>query len=226
MARNSIDYSFADAATKARLKAELDAAFRAFERRTRTATRTDAVIDSHCHLADETFAADLEQVVRRAQDAGLERALVILEAGNAKEAAQAGARRAALAGRPVRDRRPSASGAPVRRRPERAAAPSSASSSRRRRRRGRSARSASTTTTTTRRATCSTRSSARRSGSPASCDCPVVIHTREADEDTLAILREEGGGRAARRAALLHRHAGAGATPASTSASTSRWPGS
>jgi TatD DNase family protein len=47
------------------------------------------VIDSHCHLADETFAADLDDVVRRAQEAGLERALVILEAGNAKEAAQA-----------------------------------------------------------------------------------------------------------------------------------------
>src|SRR6185295_12606133 len=47
------------------------------------------MIDSHCHLADETFAADLEEVVRRARDAGLERALVILEAGNEKEAAQA-----------------------------------------------------------------------------------------------------------------------------------------
>jgi TatD DNase family protein len=47
------------------------------------------MIDSHCHLADETFAADLEEVIRRATDAGIERALVILEAGNAKEAAQA-----------------------------------------------------------------------------------------------------------------------------------------
>jgi TatD DNase family protein len=47
------------------------------------------MIDSHCHLADETFAADLEEVVRRARDVGLERALVILEAGNDKEAAQA-----------------------------------------------------------------------------------------------------------------------------------------
>jgi TatD DNase family protein len=47
------------------------------------------VIDSHCHLADETFAQDLDDVVRRARDAGLERAMVILEAGNAKEAAQA-----------------------------------------------------------------------------------------------------------------------------------------
>jgi TatD DNase family protein len=47
------------------------------------------VIDSHCHLADETFSTDLDAVVTRAQEAGLERALVILEAGNPKEAAQA-----------------------------------------------------------------------------------------------------------------------------------------
>ena len=47
------------------------------------------MIDSHCHLADDTFAADLEQVIDRAKEAGIERALVILEAGNAKEAAQA-----------------------------------------------------------------------------------------------------------------------------------------
>jgi len=47
------------------------------------------MIDSHCHLADETFAGDLEQVVARALDAGLERALVILEAGNEHERAQA-----------------------------------------------------------------------------------------------------------------------------------------
>ena len=48
------------------------------------------MIDSHCHLADEAFAGDLEEVVRRARDAGLERVMVILEAGNVKEAAQAG----------------------------------------------------------------------------------------------------------------------------------------
>jgi TatD DNase family protein len=47
------------------------------------------MIDSHCHLADAVFAPDLDDVVRRAVDAGLERALVILEAGNAEEAAQA-----------------------------------------------------------------------------------------------------------------------------------------
>ena len=47
------------------------------------------MIDSHCHLADEVFADDLDAVVARAKDAGLERVMVILEAGNQKEAAQA-----------------------------------------------------------------------------------------------------------------------------------------
>jgi TatD DNase family protein len=47
------------------------------------------VIDSHCHLADEVFAADLSQVVTRARAAGIERGLVILEAGNQREAEQA-----------------------------------------------------------------------------------------------------------------------------------------
>jgi TatD DNase family protein len=47
------------------------------------------VIDSHCHLADDTFAQDLDAVVGRARDAGVERALVILEAGNPREVAQA-----------------------------------------------------------------------------------------------------------------------------------------
>jgi TatD DNase family protein len=47
------------------------------------------MIDSHCHLADAAYAADLEAVVERAKAAGLERVFVILEAGNAAEAAQA-----------------------------------------------------------------------------------------------------------------------------------------
>ena len=47
------------------------------------------MIDSHCHLADEAFAEDLEVVIARARAAGLERALVILSAGDPKESAQA-----------------------------------------------------------------------------------------------------------------------------------------
>ena len=48
------------------------------------------MIDSHCHLADDVYAADLEQVIERARTAGLERVLVILEAGNSQEEQQAG----------------------------------------------------------------------------------------------------------------------------------------
>jgi TatD DNase family protein len=40
-------------------------------------------------------------------------------------------------------------------------------------------------------------------------DCPVVIHTREADEDTIAILREEGNG--GRLRGVLHCFTGADA---------------
>ena len=48
-----------------------------------------ALVGSHCHLADETYASDLAGVVARARDADLDRALVILEAGNQSEATQA-----------------------------------------------------------------------------------------------------------------------------------------
>ena len=47
------------------------------------------MIDSHCHLADDAFLEDLEQVVERAQAAGLTRALCILAADNPAEAERA-----------------------------------------------------------------------------------------------------------------------------------------
>jgi TatD DNase family protein len=152
------------------------------------------MIDSHCHLADEGFAADLDEVVRRAQDAGLERVMVILEAGNVKEAAQAArvealwpATRFAIGVHPHQAHQFAGE-------PERAAAVV--------------------------RDQFAATGSARAVGeigldyhydySPRDVqhavfrsqirvalelDCPVVIHTREADEDTIAILREEGLGR-------------------------------
>jgi TatD DNase family protein len=43
------------------------------------------MIDSHCHLADEAFAGDLDDVIARARDAGLARALCILSAGEQDE---------------------------------------------------------------------------------------------------------------------------------------------
>jgi TatD DNase family protein len=46
------------------------------------------MIDSHCHLADDAFQADLPAVIERAQAAGLERVLCILDSGSAEEAAR------------------------------------------------------------------------------------------------------------------------------------------
>jgi TatD DNase family protein len=151
------------------------------------------MIDSHCHLADEGFAADLDAVVTRAQAAGVERVLVILEAGNEKEAAQA---------REVERLWPStrfAVGVHPHQAHEFADAPE---------------RSAAVAL-----AQCESTPSALAIGeigldyhydfSPREVQqavfraqvrlareraWPVVIHTREADEDTLAILREEGAG--------------------------------
>ena len=55
---------------------------------------------------------------------------------------------------------------------------------------------------------------------------PIVIHTREAEDDTFRILDEERRARRRRRLPLLHRRPRHGAGAASTSASTCRWPAS
>jgi TatD DNase family protein len=47
------------------------------------------MIDSHCHLAGKEFARDLEDVIARARGAGLARCLVILDAEDDDEFAQA-----------------------------------------------------------------------------------------------------------------------------------------
>lgn len=47
------------------------------------------MIDSHCHLADDAFVHDLEAVIGRAQAAGLTKALCILAAENDTEAERA-----------------------------------------------------------------------------------------------------------------------------------------
>lgn len=47
------------------------------------------MIDTHCHLADEVFEPDLEDVVARARAAGLTSAICILAAGDEAEAARA-----------------------------------------------------------------------------------------------------------------------------------------
>ena len=152
------------------------------------------LIDSHCHLADEAFAADLDAVVDRAKAAGLERALIVLEAGNAQEAAQAA--RAAELWPDVRV----TVGVHPHQAHQFAADP---------------ARAAAIV-----RDQIAATPSARAIGeigldyhydfSPRDVQHavfraqlrlarelqrPVVIHTREADEDTVTMLREEGGGK-------------------------------
>jgi TatD DNase family protein len=47
------------------------------------------MIDSHCHLADAVFAPDLDAVLGRVRDAGLTHVLCILAAGDRAEEAQA-----------------------------------------------------------------------------------------------------------------------------------------
>jgi TatD DNase family protein len=154
------------------------------------------MIDSHCHLADETFAGDLDEVVRRARDAGLERALVILAAGDAKEAAQF-ARvealwpdvRCAIGVHPH-------SAQAFADQPARAA----------------DVVRAQIETTTLARAIGEIGLDYHYDFSPRDVQqgvfraqvrlarerrLPIVIHTREADEDTIAILQEEGGGEVA-----------------------------
>jgi TatD DNase family protein len=151
------------------------------------------VIDSHCHLADDTYKTDLVEVVGRARDAGVERALVILEAGNAGEVAQATRLEAlwpevrfAVGVHPHQAHQfaENPGGVETIVRAQIAASPLA-------------------------RAVGEIGLDYHYDFSPRDVqhgvlraqvrlarelDWPVVIHTREADEDTIAILREEGGG--------------------------------
>jgi TatD DNase family protein len=48
------------------------------------------MIDSHCHLADDAYVDDLDAVIDRARGAGVEAALCVLDAASEEEAARAG----------------------------------------------------------------------------------------------------------------------------------------
>src|SRR5690606_18160214 len=54
-----------------------------------SAARWRCAVDSHCHLADEAFAGDLQAVVARAREAGVGTALCVLTAGDSRESAAA-----------------------------------------------------------------------------------------------------------------------------------------
>lgn len=152
------------------------------------------VIDSHCHLADETFADDLDAVIGRARDAGLERALVILAGGDHQEAARA--ERVVALWPDVRF----AIGVHPHAAHDFAEDPSRAAALVRQQ----------VARTPLARAVGEIGLDYHYDFSPrdlqrqvfrwqvrlaVELDLPVVIHTREADEDTVAILRDEGGGR-------------------------------
>ena len=151
------------------------------------------MIDSHCHLADEKFAADLDAVIQRAKEAGLERAMVILEGGNPREAEQAARVQALWPEARV------SIGVHPHQAHEFADAPARAAA----------VVGDQLTATPDARAVGEIGLDYHYDFSPRDVQqavfraqvrlarerrLPIVIHTREADADTLAILRDEGGG--------------------------------
>jgi TatD DNase family protein len=151
------------------------------------------VIDSHCHLADDAFADDLSAVIDRARAAGLTHALCIVSAGNGVESERASIARTLWPGvRTAIGVHPHQAGAFE----------------------GREQEAASLVRTAIR-----TDAAARAVGeigldyhydfaprqtqqlvfraqiqAARTLDLPLIIHTREAEDDTISILKEESGG--------------------------------
>lgn len=152
------------------------------------------MIDSHCHLAGEEFAADLEAVVDRARAAGVERCLVILAAEDREEIAQSVNVRAAwpevrfAAGvHPHHAHKfaddPAAAAALVANRLDELGAVCAIGEIGLDYHYDFSPRAVQHAVFRVQLRLARLR------------DLPVVIHTREAEDDTLHIIREEGGGR-------------------------------
>jgi TatD DNase family protein len=151
------------------------------------------VVDSHCHLADDAFAGDLDAVVARAAEAGVRASLCILSADEAPEVARAATVRTAWPGVLF--------AAAIH--PHRAGAYT-----------GRAADAARATHDTVRAVEAAaigeigldyhydfSPREVQREVFAAQVDLavtlakPVVIHTRLATDDTIAVLREAGRGR-------------------------------
>ncbi len=153
------------------------------------------MVDSHCHLADEAFTADAAEVVSRSQQAGLTGVLCVLDASDEAELAR-GDRVTALwhAVRTTAGVHPHRAGVFADRASDAARAVGE-----------RIARDPHA---------CAVgeigldyhyrfappevqqRVFAAQIDLACELDLPIVVHTREADDDTIRLLRERGGGRA------------------------------
>ena len=151
------------------------------------------MIDSHCHLADEAFITDLSAVIDRARQAGLVHALCILAAGDKGEAERAAGAAALWSGlRTSVGVHPHKAGDFIGReedaaalvKAELAAAPLARAIGEI----GLDYHYDFAPKDTQQRVFRAQLQLAR------DLDLPVIIHTREAEEDTLAILRDESGG--------------------------------
>jgi TatD DNase family protein len=149
------------------------------------------MVDSHCHLADPVFAPDLEDVLSRGGEAGLTHVLCILAAGDAAERAQAdrvaglfpGARFAVgVHPHQAHERTPAGTVGLVRAASEASPLVRAVGEI------GLDFHYAFSPRDVQRVVFAEQVALARE------LDLPVIIHTREADEDTFDILRSEGGG--------------------------------
>ena len=151
------------------------------------------MVDSHCHLADDAFVDDLPEVIERAKAAGLTNVLCILAAGNAVEAERAALVRSLWPGvRTAIGVHPHQAGEFEGREQQAVEVVEGQlegdQASRAVGEIGLDYHYDFAPKSTQQRVFRAQVQLARR------LDLPIIIHTREAEADTLAILKDEGGG--------------------------------